>query len=94
MKRLYEDHRLRPQSTMEKIIYHYIYTNKSQREVARYYGIPKSTLNSWLIKSSNLVDSDLFHRYRDTARMHKRKQAMIWNNKEEYWVIDGDGPRD
>ena len=92
---IYREHQRHPVSLLERIIYNYITTHRSIRELAEYYGVPKSTIASWLKKSESLVSYDLYEQYQETAAKHRRANAIFWNYGEtEYCKTDGDGPLD
>lgn len=93
-QRAYSEFQNRPQDFMERVIYNYITTHRSIRELASYYRIPKSTMFDWLKKSADLVPYDLYDQYKGVANLHRRAQAMRWNGMEEYTKTYGDGPRD
>ena len=81
-------------SFAERIIYNYITTHRSIRQLAAYYKIPRSTIAGILKRAENKVEYELYRQYKQTAEMHRRAQCMRWNGMEEYFVTDEDGPLD
>lgn len=86
---------MRSASFAERLIYNYITTHRSIRQLSVYYKIPRSTIAGILKRAENLVEWELYQRYKMTAEMHKRAQALRWNGKpEEYFKSEEDGPLD
>lgn len=83
-----------PSSFLERVIYNYITTHRSIRELATYYHVPRSTMASWLKKAEDLVSYELYSQYKAVASMHRRAQCMRWNGQEEYFKTNEDGPYD
>lgn len=78
----------------ERVIYNYLNTHRTIRQLAQYYKIPKSTIADILKRAEDKVEWDLYRRYKSEAEMHRRAQCMRWNGQEEYFMIDEDGPMD
>lgn len=94
MKRIYEEHKFFTASVLERIVMNYITTNRSIRDLAKYYGVPKSTLHSWIKQSYDFLPFDLTSRLQSTAAMHRRSNVLRMLGLEEYRKVDLDGPLD
>lgn len=94
MKKIYEEHKYHKASVVERIVMNYLTTNRSIRDLAVYYGVPKSTIHDWMKESEDLLNYDLTRQIQSTADMHKRWNFLNMAGKTNYWKLDGDGPLD
>lgn len=72
----------------------YLTTNRSIRDLAAYYGVPKSTLHDWIKQSNDILPYSLTSQIQSTAAMHRRWNVLNMAGKTEYWKLDEDGPLD
>lgn len=81
----------RPDHTLERIVRNYIETNRTIRQLADYYDVPKSTIHDWINKEGrDRLPYSLFDSYKRTAKEH---MDTVYRG-ERVCSYDGDGSLD